>query len=491
MRIFLSFLVAAGILDTAFLSYTHLIGSAACGKGSGCHEVLNSPYSEVFGLPLSTLGMGAYFVLAFCVWKWDRPEKEKSFLPWIFLVSLLANLAAPFLLYIQAYLLGAWCPFCLFSTCVMAVIFLGILGYWRKNRFPLTRAPHGVTDLLSMAVLFVIPSLLFLGGAQAIRGLPSKASSGPFTSSTQVAAQWEERRITLEEIDKGIRPKIMDLQDQLFKERLRWLEAQLLELEAARQNIPLAKLVRQNVDEKIEVTDEDIQKFLEENPARVPEADMDKARKDVESFLWREKGKALFKDFLAVLKKKYKFQHDLPTPNRVAIQSNPRSGPETGPTDAKVTIVEFSDFECSFCKKAHGKIKEMLEKYKGTVRLVFRYYPLESHEHSRPAAYAAICAHQQGKFWPFADLLFEEQGRMKTVPMEKLMLEHAERAGLDKDLFQSCLDSGKGKKMVEADAEEGGQYGVDSTPSFFVNGYFISGFEPEEIKRIIEKELSE
>lgn len=470
------------------MSYAHLAGSSACGKGSGCHEVLSSPYSEVLGVPLSTLGMGAYLTIAFYLLKWNKQESGESFLPWIFLISLVGTLAAPYLLYLQAYVVKAWCPFCLFSACVMALVFLCALGYWRKGRFTMACPPHGTREIMIMAVLLAAPSLVFFGAAKAVHG---GQPPGIFSSSNKIVAKLEGREITLDEIDKGIRPKIMELQDQLFKERLRWLENKLLELEAERQNMPLDKLVRQNVDEKIKVADADIQKFIEENRERIPPGgDPEKIRVEVERFLWKEKGKALFKDYLEGLKKKYNFQHDLPTPNKAGIEANPRGGPETGPPGAKVSIVEFSDFECSFCRKAHIKLKELLERYKGKARLAFRHYPLERHEHARQAAYASVCAHEQGKFWPFADLLFQEQDRMKTVPMEKLLEEHAERAGLDKAKFQSCLNSGKGKETVEADMAEGEQYGVDSTPSFFVNGYFISGFEPEEIQRLIEKELN-
>ncbi len=141
---------------------------------------------------------------------------------------------------------------------------------------------------------------------------------------------------------------------------------------------------------------------------------------------------------------------------------------------AKVTIVEYSDFECPYCGRAEPTIKQILEKYPDDVQLVYKHFPLPSHSNSWKAAEASECAAEQGKFWEYHDMLFENQDALYT-PMLK---DYAKQLGLDTDKFNNCLDSNTMKARVENDAEEGKSLGVSGTPAFFVNGKMISGAQP-------------
>jgi len=487
MQVLLLLLIMLGVLDAGFLSYTHLAGNPVCGEGSGCYEVLTSPYARVHGLPLSAIGMGAYLALAFCVWGLKKPEKREASARWIFFISLAGNLAGCYLLFLQAFVVGKWCPFCLFSTFVMAVVFLCILADWRRNRFPLFSvcAPDCGRRVLVMGLLLILPTLVFAGVERMVSASPMKGLQSP----DRVVARMGDRVVTLREIDKNIRSKIMELEAELFKQRLQWLEKQLVKMDASQQGLSTEKLIKNHVDKKISVRDEEIEKFYRKNQSRLPKEKKEKLRGEIRQFLRRKKGVALFEAFLRGLKKKYHFRHNLPLPNWMPIKQNPRNGPEKGSPDARVTIVEFSDFQCPYCRKAHEKIEKYLKKYAGRLRLVFRHYPLDMHKQARPAAYAAVCAHQQGRFWPYADQLFRNQDKMKSSPLPALFLQYAKDIKLDLPRFQSCLNSKIGRQTVEADIREGDRYGIDSTPSFFINGYFISGFSPKKIEMIIDREL--
>ena len=108
---------------------------------------------------------------------------------------------------------------------------------------------------------------------------------------------------------------------------------------------------------------------------------------------------------------------------------------------------------------------------------MFRHFPLEMHKDARPAAYAAACAQLQGKFWEYAELLFDHQKELD----ESKLYEYAAHAGLDVEALEQCVDSGQGKTLVEADVAEGRDLGIRSTPSFFINGRYSAGLPREEL----------
>ena len=159
-----------------------------------------------------------------------------------------------------------------------------------------------------------------------------------------------------------------------------------------------------------------------------------------------------------------------------------------GEPGAAVTIIEFSDFQCPYCRKANGTLREILEKYKGNVRLAFRDFPLtQIHPQATRAAEAARCAAQQGQFWAYHDLLFAAPGKFSDEDLNQ----HARTAGLDLPRFEECLRQGTFKAGVEQDVREGSRAGVSATPGFFINGIFLSGSQPmAAFESIIEAEMS-
>jgi protein-disulfide isomerase len=141
-----------------------------------------------------------------------------------------------------------------------------------------------------------------------------------------------------------------------------------------------------------------------------------------------------------------------------------------GPVDAKVQIVEFSDFQCPYCAKAADVVHQVKEKYGDRVRFVFRQFPLGMHPLARPAAEAALAAGSQGKFWEFHDLLFKNQQQLGRPNLE----EHAKKAGLDVAAFKKSLDDHKFGAAVDADMKLGADVKVNGTPTMFINGTRIT-----------------
>ena len=140
--------------------------------------------------------------------------------------------------------------------------------------------------------------------------------------------------------------------------------------------------------------------------------------------------------------------------------------PSFGSADAKVTIVEFSDFQCPYCTRAADATHAIKEKYGDKVRFVFRQFPLSFHQNAHLAAQASLAANAQGKFWELHDLMFKNQ---KELARENLDA-YAKEIGLDMAKFKSALDEGTFKDAVDADMALGGKVSVSGTPSMFING---------------------
>jgi protein-disulfide isomerase len=141
-------------------------------------------------------------------------------------------------------------------------------------------------------------------------------------------------------------------------------------------------------------------------------------------------------------------------------------GPAFGPANAKVTVVEFSDFQCPYCGKAASVVDQIKEKYSERVRFVFRQFPLPMHENARGAAEAALAANAQGKFWEFHDKLFQNQTQLTRSGLEGF----AKDAGLNVTEFKKALDAKTYAADVDSDVKLGESVAVQGTPTMFING---------------------
>ena len=144
-----------------------------------------------------------------------------------------------------------------------------------------------------------------------------------------------------------------------------------------------------------------------------------------------------------------------------------------GPADAPVTIVEFSDYQCPYCLRAEQVLGELLDEFPEKVRLVFKDFPLRFHGGAEPAAVAARCAGESGRYWEYHDMLFVAQGDFARADL----ITYAVRLGLPREPFIACLDGGRYRAAVQADVREGRAAGVTGTPTFFVNGRRMAGVQ--------------
>jgi protein-disulfide isomerase len=163
--------------------------------------------------------------------------------------------------------------------------------------------------------------------------------------------------------------------------------------------------------------------------------------------------------------------------------------PSLGPADAEIVVVEFSDYQCPFCKRWFDQVYQpLLAAYPGQIRLVFRNLPLTSlHPDAMSAAVASMCAEEQGSFWQFHDKLFSDEYGLGRNAYTR----YATDLELDTAAFETCLDSGKFDQFIQEDMDFSLNMGVRSTPTFFVNGLAVVGAQPLDVfKQIIDKELA-
>ncbi|MGQ9601145.1 MAG: DsbA family protein [Candidatus Bipolaricaulia bacterium] len=181
-------------------------------------------------------------------------------------------------------------------------------------------------------------------------------------------------------------------------------------------------------------------------------------------------------------------------PERIAVSTD--DDPALGRADAPVVIVEFSDFQCPYCARfAQQTFPQLKQEYidTGKVRLVYRDFPLSFHKNAAPAAEAAQCAYEQGRFWEMHDRIFAGQGEWSGsagTAASQLFVGYAEALGLDKERFRECLSSGRYREEVQEDFRDGTSYGVTGTPTFFINGIKLVGAQPfSSFQQVIEAEL--
>ena len=205
----------------------------------------------------------------------------------------------------------------------------------------------------------------------------------------------------------------------------------------------------------------------------------DHTKERIKKFLSHLKKKELIDNWLETNQKSGLISVLLPKPKRPVFKLEVGKAPFQGDKNAKVTLVEFSDFQCPFCAKGATLIKQIKKKYGDKVKVVFKNFPLPFHKHAQVAAEASLCANEQGQkfFWKLHDHMFENQNLLKKEDL----INSAGKLGLKKGPFQKCLEAGRYTAQVKADMEDGKAVGVRSTPTFFVNGKMVTGAQPIKV----------
>ena len=325
------------------------------------------------------------------------------------------------------------------------------------------------------------------GSGQAQSGAPS---------ASPVVARVADRAFTLDEIDQHALSvdagafQGLQLRQALYEARRRAVDEavaqELFAREAKARGISPDALVQQEVMSQIApVPDSAVAAWYEANKNRAGGASLDQVRDQIRQYLEQQRLNQASALFISRLKAKTKVEVTLEPP-RVPV-SIPADAPALGPATARVQVVEFADFQCPYCGQAAPLLKRMTDHYGDKIRIVFRNFPLPIHPQAPEAAVAARCAQAQGKFWQYHDRLFANQKALASTDLKR----YAAELGLNAAGFDACLKDGAVTKAVQADFADGQGYGVNATPTFFINGRLLSGAQPfESFQQVIDEELA-
>jgi len=296
--------------------------------------------------------------------------------------------------------------------------------------------------------------------------------------------------ITQKQVDDSVAAQIYPLQQQLYAIRKAALEnlitTTILESEATARRLSIDDLRKQLTLGEVNVTRAQVEEAYKQNASFFATMSPDEARERLRLDLENQARMKHYRAGLDALRMKWAVTMNMPPPVFVS-ELDDGVSPVQGATNPVVTVVEFSDFECPFCRQVQSVIKQIVERYGRQVRLVFKHMPLEGHRNSLPAARAAYCAAEQDRFWQFHDALFSA-GNLSPPVFEQV----ASDLGLGLPKFRECVASERSRAAVVKDMEAARLLRIESTPSFVVNGKVINGaLSFAEFQRIIEQELNQ
>lgn len=313
--------------------------------------------------------------------------------------------------------------------------------------------------------------------AFAIGACSSNGDGEPPGSADPIVAEVNGRNVTLAEIDDRIA-------NQLYEARTEALEARITELavemEAEQRGIPPGDLVASEAEALGAVSDAEVEEFFQQNRARMrPDETLESVGPEIRRFLEEGREQAAIEALRNAASVSILLE-----PPRIRVAA---SGPSRGPADAAVTIVEFSDYQCPFCSRAEPIIDQVLALFPEDVRLVYRHFPIDSiHPRARPAAIAAVCAEEQGRFWEFHKRVFENQRNLS----DEALAGFADELELDRAAYDACLEGEAAATRVAEDLAAGQEAGTTGTPAFYVNGILLSGARPaDDFIDVIDAEL--
>jgi protein-disulfide isomerase len=310
-----------------------------------------------------------------------------------------------------------------------------------------------------------------------------------YGATADTVATVGDRTITRAELEAHVKPRLIELENErhdALREGLdEMIATELVKQEAKARGITPEALEKAEIEAKIpRPTDAEVQTVYDENKEQIGNQTLEQIKPRIVEYLQQQKTAERREAFNNELKAKYKTKVALRPP---LVEVATAGRPEKGGKQAPVTIVEFSDYQCPFCKRAEDVVDQVVKAYGDKVKVVFRDYPLPMHPEARLAHEAANCANAQGKFWDYHRKLFANQQALAEANLKT----YAKDIGLDQAKFDDCLAKKPFKAAIDKDLEDGAKVGVNGTPAFFINGRMLSGAQPfEKFKEVIDDELA-
>lgn len=337
--------------------------------------------------------------------------------------------------------------------------------------------PLGNGSLVSVAVAAALLAAAACTRESAAKSEPVRTSAAS-DSGTAVLATVGDEKITMGDVRDRSGDQLAKLETQYQVMKSKIIGAALDSILREKTLTDEAKKSGKSVDEMIaaeagpggfEPSDAEIGAWYKDNTSRVGNRTLDQVRSQIADLLRNDKRKAA----------EQKLQDRINAERKVTVAYQPyrlhfdnAKAPTFGKPDAPVTLVEFSDFQCPFCRAAAPALRQVENKFGDKVQIVYRQFPIPSlHPNAFKAAEASLCANEQGKFWEMHDVMFEDQSKLAVSDLKQT----ARKLGMDGKKFDACLDSGRYVEQVQNDQRDGQRIGVNGTPAIFINGVLVDG----------------
>jgi protein-disulfide isomerase len=307
-----------------------------------------------------------------------------------------------------------------------------------------------------------------------------------------VVAQMGDVVITEAELMDGIESELYEAEQKVFEVKFNRLRAvvmqKLMDKDPNKKNLSNDEYLDKYIAKGVNVSDKDIDAFIKKQ--QIPQEHINPmVREKIKGYLEMEKRKEATDSWLAKQTGKNPVDVFIPKPRRPTMNVEVGNAPVMGGKNAKVTIVEFSDFQCPFCSRGASIMTDLKKKYGDKIQIAFKNFPLPFHNQAEGAAVAGLCANEQSSqlFWKMHDEMFANQDQLSPESLKKM----AKKIGANAGKFDECLDSNRYLDQVRRDADQGKSLKVRSTPTFFVNGQLINGAQPVEVfSELIDEELA-
>jgi protein-disulfide isomerase/uncharacterized membrane protein len=438
--------------------------SLFCPVRGGCDAVLTSKYASMLGVPLPWLGVGFYsllLLLALGAYGVSSAGARTRLMGAALWVSVMGASGSAVLMFIQFGLLHAFCPLCTASAVVAFA--LAVASGFAEGRAcdPTFSGRRG--GALALALFAIIPT-----SAQLLpRAVEDK----------DVVAVVDGQKFTRQQMEEELGAPLQTLRQSIYAREFEWVREKvdgvLLAAAAAKTKTDTHAALAARIAAVREASPEEITARLSNNglpetPENIADA---KAELLAEA---KEQARVAYMEELAL-------GHDIavmlePPKNRV-LQIDLTTAKISGPRDAKVQLVVFSDFQCDFCRKLSPVLKRVRAEFPNDVMLAYRYFPVESHPRAIPAAVAAECAAEQGLFWEYHDRLYGANGDLGDDHLAAI----AKEVGVDQEKFRECRASSRARSTVESSRDDAIANGLEGAPALFLNGKMIGGmidYEP-------------
>ena len=350
-----------------------------------------------------------------------------------------------------------------------------------------TTALYHMTTIPTLRILIALGFLVLFAGLYSIRWSFQSYEREPSTSGNLVVATVGAASITLREVEQAAALPLYQADQQrsqlLHQALQRKIEETLLAAEASQKELSVSQLLA-------EASQSESVARIANLPGPVkrlsPDTTQDSPSQSASQDLQEQA--RIRQALLVSLRRQADIHINLPALEPPILTVSVDDDPSIGPANAPVTLVEFSDFQCPYCQKSVGTLKELRRLYGEKIRMVYRDYPGPNHPYASQAAEAAQCAGAQRKYWEYHDILFDRQTPGKGWDFPAL----AKELGLQPDTFATCLDTGRYREEVAKDLQDGFTLGITSTPTFFINGRPLVGSKPlAEFQTVIDRLLKQ